>query len=169
MTPARANGPHPGQDDRGAIHQPAADVDQGPMPLRGQDPRTSSYERERRTFFSWNVGGVPVILQHAWIPSSGATPFTGEQVWLGSLYLSTGVTAGVTDEEMKEVTEEPPATDLPILLAGDFNCTLKSGQMKGHIRAVPNNQKAHFVTDRLQRGIELRPPPPPQQLPQPAG
>ena len=84
---------------------------------------------------------------------------TGEQMWLGSIYLSTGVTADVTDEEMLDVVRSLPATDLPVLLAGDFNSALKWGWLEDRIQIVPNNQKTQFVSSRLaERHIELRPP-----------
>ena len=82
-----------------------------------------------------------------------------EQCWIGSMYLSTGVPADVTEAEIKAGLDLLPATDLPILLAADFNAVMTWGEVDNDLVTVPNNQKARFIAAALQdRGMALMAP-----------
>ena len=45
----------------------------------------------------------------------------GKVFWVGSLYLSTGVPNDEYELEIEDVLKKLPATDNPVIVAGDFN------------------------------------------------
>ena len=85
---------------------------------------------------------------------------TGNEVWAGSLRLSTGVNSDVTAEELRTMCKLLPPTLLPVLLLGDFNTKLKwtdALDPQGDLR--PTEARSEYVLSELRNvGMHMRAP-----------
>ena len=101
---------------------------------------------------SWTVVRKKACAYGVWVRVKRRQ--TGEELWLGSVYLSTGVNADTTQGEIQVMMSRLPSTDLPVLLGGDFNNLLKWHTDGADTWHVPDNLKARYISSALEnRGM----------------
>ena len=85
---------------------------------------------------------------------------TGNEAWICSLRLSTGVNSDVTADELRAVCKLLPPTLLPVIMLGDFNTKLRwtdALDPQGDLR--PTEARSEYVLSELGNiGLQMKAP-----------